>query len=87
MNKSPMKGLRDKLLSEVENLKEPSKSSSYLKAYREALINTLNDIENYMIKFERIAIVEAYNTDLYGGLSGNRKFSDGDEYYKETYGD
>ena len=49
-----------------------------------------NDIEAniqiWLIK-EKKQIVDAYNADLYGGLSGQRKFNDGDDYYNDTFGD
>lgn len=31
-------------------------------------------------------IEKAYEQDLYGGLSGYRKFENGQQYYKEIYG-
>jgi len=37
-------------------------------------------------EMERERIIKAYNEDLYGGLSGHRKFNDGEDYYKQTYG-
>jgi hypothetical protein len=37
-------------------------------------------------EMEKERIIKAYNEDLYGGLSGHRKFNDGEEYYNETYG-
>jgi hypothetical protein len=37
-------------------------------------------------EMEKDRIVKAYNEDLYGGLSGHRKFNDGEQYYNETYG-
>ena len=36
---------------------------------------------------EREQIEEAYNQDLYGGLSGHQKFNDGADYYQQKYGD
>ena len=35
---------------------------------------------------EKKQIIRAYNQDLYGGLSGDKKFDDGEQYYNETYG-
>ena len=35
----------------------------------------------------REQIKEAYNQDLYGGLSGHQKFNDGADYYQQKYGD
>ena len=34
---------------------------------------------------EREQIEEAYNQDLYGGLSGNKKYNNGSDYYTQTY--
>jgi hypothetical protein len=35
---------------------------------------------------EREQIEDAYDQDLYGGLSKNRIFDNGKQYYDETYG-
>lgn len=82
-----MKELRDKLLVEVQNLKEASQTNEYLQGYREALKNVANDIDAQMMRFERQIIVDAYNADSHGGLSGHKKFNDGDDYYNSTYGE
>ena len=37
-------------------------------------------------EMEKEIIIKAYNQDLMGGLSGYRKFNDGEDYYNETYG-
>ena len=37
-------------------------------------------------EMEKERIIKTYNEDLYGGLSGYRKFNDGEQYYNETYG-
>lgn len=87
MRDTAMKELRDKLLVEVQNLKEASQTNEHLKGYREALKNVANDIDAQMMRFERQIIVDAYNADLYGGLSGHKKFNDGDDYYNSTYGE
>ena len=36
-------------------------------------------------QIEKEQIIKAYNQDLYGGLSGDKKFDDGEQYYNETY--
>ena len=36
-------------------------------------------------QIEKEQIIDAYNQDLYGGLSGDKKFDDGEQYYNETY--
>lgn len=33
----------------------------------------------------RQQLVGAYNEDLYGGMSGHRKFNDGDDYFNQTF--
>lgn len=38
-----------------------------------------------MLPKERQQIIDAYNQDLYGGMSGLQKFNDGTEYYNKTY--
>jgi hypothetical protein len=37
-------------------------------------------------EMEKEIIIKAYNQDLMGGLSGYRKFNDGEDYYNGTYG-
>ena len=60
MRKTAMIELRDKLLEEVENLKDPSRTNEHLKGYREALKNVANDIDAQMAKLEYKSIVNAY---------------------------
>ena len=36
-------------------------------------------------EMEKQQITDAYDQDLYGGLSGHRKFENGEHYYNETY--
>ena len=86
MKKTPMTELRDKLLEEVQNLKENAQLNEHLKGYREALKNVANDIDAQMLRFENLVIADAYNADLYGGLSGQKKFDDGQDYYSKTFG-
>ena len=38
------------------------------------------------LRIEKEQMINAYNQDLYGGLSGDKKFDDGEQYYNETYG-
>jgi hypothetical protein len=38
------------------------------------------------LETEKDRIIKAYNQDLNGGLSGYRKFNDGEDYYNGTYG-
>lgn len=87
MRKTAMIELRDKLLEEVQNLKEASQTNEHFKGYREALKNVANDIDAQMMRFERQIIVDAYNADLYGGLSSQKKFNDGDDYYNSVFGE
>jgi hypothetical protein len=34
---------------------------------------------------EKQQIIDAYNQDLYGGLNGNKKFDNGEQYYNQTF--
>ncbi len=82
-----MQELRDKLLEEAQNLKELAQKNEHLNGYREALKNIANDIDAQMLRFERQIIVDAYNADLYGGLSEKKSFLDGDDYYNNKFGE
>lgn len=46
----------------------------------------LDALINQTKQVEKEQIIKAYNQDLYGGLSGDKKFDDGEQYYNETYG-
>jgi hypothetical protein len=46
----------------------------------------LTKAEQQAKEMEKERIIKAYNEDLYGGLSGHRKFNDAEEYYEQTYG-
>jgi hypothetical protein len=59
--------------------------------YNELLFAELNILEwNKLLEqakeMDKGIIIKAYNEDLYGGLSGQRKFNDGEDYYEQTYG-
>ncbi len=86
MRQTAMKELHDKLLEEVQNLKESAQKNEYLQGYRDALKNVANDIHAQMMRFERQIIVDAYNADLCGGFTGQKKFDDGDDYYNSIFG-
>ena len=47
-----------------------------------------NNVKLYLQakEMEKERIIKAYNEDLHGGLSGHRKFNDGEDYYEQTYG-
>jgi hypothetical protein len=45
------------------------------------------DLAQLLLEMEKGRIIKAYNEDLHGGLSGHRKFNDGEDYYNKTYGD
>jgi hypothetical protein len=47
---------------------------------------SLREILEQAKEMEKEIIIKAYNQDLMGGLSGYRKFNDGEDYYNETYG-
>ncbi len=48
------------------------------------LSNIANNMQT-LLPIEMEQIIAAYNQDLYGGMSGNRKFSDGADYFNGTY--
>lgn len=52
--------LRDKLLEEVQKLKEQSEKNEHIKGYRDALNNIANDIDAQMLAIEREQINDAF---------------------------
>ena len=48
-------------------------------------IHQLEDEINQAKQMFEQQIIQAYNQDLYGGLSGGKKFDDGKHYYNETF--
>ena len=46
----------------------------------------LDELINHVKQMEKEQIIKAYNQELYGGLSGGKKFDDGEQYYNETFG-
>jgi len=54
--------------------------------FKNSLINSCQDLILQAKEKEAEQIVHAYDQDLYGGLSNYRKFTNGKEYYQETYG-
>ena len=46
----------------------------------------LKEAERQAKEMDKGIIIKAYNEDLHGGLSGHRKFNDGEDYYEQTYG-
>ena len=84
MRKTAMIELRDKLLEEIQNLKEASQANEHLKGYREALKNVANDIDAQMAKLEYKSIVNAH---LAGQNSAEEENGETEiEYYKSVYG-
>jgi hypothetical protein len=74
----------DKLETQIEKLRFQGVTEwqcGYQKALNEVLFLLKQTKE-----MEKERIIKAYNQDLFGGLSGYRKFNDGEDYYKETYG-
>lgn len=55
--------------------------------FKNSLLNTCQDLVLRAKEKEKEQIVQAYDQDLYGGLSGYRKFTSGKEYYQEIYGE
>jgi hypothetical protein len=60
--------------------------NDYKSGYKQCLIDIENLIDKQLLEMEKERIIKAYNQDLMGGLSGYRKFNDGEDYYNETYG-
>lgn len=54
--------------------------------FKNSLINSCQSLIVQAKEKEEEQIVHAYDQDLYGGLSNYRKFTNGKEYYQETYG-
>jgi len=38
-----------------------------------------------LLETEKQIIIDAFNQDLYGGLDGNMKFNDGEQYFNQTF--
>lgn len=55
-----MMQLRDKLLEEISDTIESAKANAYIHAYREALKNTINTIDNTMLEVEKEQLCEMY---------------------------
>lgn len=62
--------LRDKLLEEIQSIKEASQEDQYIKAYREALKNIANDIDANMIPLESEAMINFHIETIKHGLLG-----------------
>lgn len=90
MRKTSMMELRDKLLIEVQNLKEPSQQNEHLKGYREALKNVANDIDAQMLAHEKTELIAfAYNQiqEMESELGDMIYKKVPEEIYKDTFGD
>ena len=83
VSETAMTQLRDKLLFEVQNLKEIDTGNEYLRGYREALKNIANDIDCQMIMFEREQILNAF---VAGDERGTKEIPfNCEQYYTQTY--
>lgn len=90
MRKTSMMELRDKLLEEYQNLKEPSHNHEYLNGYREALKNVANDIDAQMLAHEKTELIAfAYNQiqEMESELGDMIYKKVPEEIYKDTFGD
>lgn len=58
---------------------------SYEKQRSADLLKHCKQLAESKLQAEREAIEKAYEADLYGGLSGHRKFEDGKDYYNQTF--
>jgi len=77
--KTAMMQLRNKLLIEVQELKETAQQNEHLKGYREALKNVANDIDAQMLAIEKQHHEKTYNA---GYLDLNLTF---EEFYNNTF--
>ena len=77
-----MKTTLQELIEEFEDIKK-----NKCKTLQEVIFfdGVLAIIESRYLEKEKAQIIAAYNQDLYGGLNENHKFSDGIEYYDETF--
>jgi hypothetical protein len=60
------------------------KTQSHQDGFHDGLNVVLDRIE-ILLPEEKQMVIDAYNQDLYGGLSGNRKFETGEQYFNETF--
>lgn len=51
----------------------------YLRKYN--LLSAAAILEDKFLLKERKQIIDSFNQDLYGGLSGHIKYEDGEQYY------
>ena len=77
-----MKTALQELISELEYIKENN-----CKTIQEIVFfdGVLAIIESKYLEKEKVQLIQSYNQDLYGCMSGCRKFEDGDDYYNETF--
>ena len=89
MRKTSMMELRNKLLIEVQNLKEPAQQNEHINGYREALKNVANDIEAQMLAHEKTELIAfAYNQiqEMESELGDMIYKKVPEEIYDETFG-
>lgn len=92
MKQSAMQDLREDLVetisSSTEALEEINNEEIRL-ACQDVVRRTLNAIikriDDELLEKEKEQITDAYDQDLYSGLSGHRKFENGEHYYNETF--
>jgi hypothetical protein len=90
MRKTSMMQFRDKILIEVQNLKESAQQNEHLKGYREALKNVANDIDAQMLTHEKTELIAfAYNQiqEMESELGDIIYKKVPEEIYKDTFGD
>lgn len=83
--KTAMQELKDKLLLEIENLKESARVSEHIEGYVEALKNISNDIDAQLLLSEKEQIFLAFVAGDERG-TGNIPFNC-EQYYAQAYGD
>ena len=77
-----MKTALQELISELEYIKENNCKNLQEMVFFDGVLAI---IESKYLEKEKVQIIQSYDQDLYGGISGVRKFEDGDDYYNETF--
>lgn len=77
-----MKTALQELISELEYIKENNCKNLQEMVFFDGVLAI---IESKYLEKEKVQIIQSYDQYLYGGISGVRKFEDGDDYYNETF--
>ena len=77
-----MKTVLQELIKEFETIKETKCKTLQEKIFFDGILAI---IESKYLEKEKNQIIQAYDQDLYGGITGYRKFENGIEYFIETF--